>query len=88
MNKNNNNSENNNSDDRNLDDREEINNFFNNISEEMKVQMNLLKYYEGTGKAIGSLYLGMKDLIGEELAIGFTETFISSYVYNLFNMGK
>lgn len=59
--------------------------FLNNISEELQAKMRMLQSYNNIGEMVGSYYMGLVDIVGEELAIKFTETFISSYVYNLFN---
>ena len=60
-------------------------NFINNISEELQAEMKMLQSYNNMGKMIGSFYMGLLDSVGEDLAIEFTEIFISNYVYNLFN---
>ena len=74
-NDNNDNTENENSD--NMD-------FLNNISEELKAEMSLLKYYSGTGKMIGAFYSGLLEEVSIDLAIEFTKVFIETYVNNLF----
>jgi hypothetical protein len=62
--------------------------FLNNISEELKAEMNLLKYYSGTGKMIGAFYSGLLEEVSIDLAIEFTKVFIETYVNNLFRGQK
>jgi hypothetical protein len=64
------------------------NDFLNNISEELKAEMNLLKYYSGTGKMIGAFYSGLLEEVSMDLAIEFTKVFIETYVNNLFRGQK
>ena len=64
------------------------NDFLNNISEELKAEMNLLKYYSGTGKMIGAFYSGLLEEVNMDLAIEFTKVFIETYVNNLFRGQK
>ena len=72
----------------NNDIENENNDFLNNISEELKAEMNLLKYYSGTGKMIGAFYSGLLEEINMDLAIEFTKVFIETYVNNLFRGQK
>ena len=72
----------------NNDIENENNDFLNNISEELKAEMNLLKYYSGTGKMIGAFYSGLLEEINMDLAIEFTKVFIETYVNNLFKGQK
>jgi hypothetical protein len=62
--------------------------FLNNISEELKAEMGLLKYYSGTGKMIGAFYSGLLEEVSMDLAIEFTKVFIETYVNNLFRGQK
>jgi hypothetical protein len=62
--------------------------FLNNISEELKAEMGLLKYYSGTGKMIGAFYSGLLEEGSIDLAIEFTKVFIETYVNNLFRGQK
>jgi hypothetical protein len=62
--------------------------FLNNISEELKAEMGLLKYYSGTGKMIGAFYSGLLEEVSIDLAIEFTKVFIETYVNNLFRGQK
>ncbi len=64
------------------------NDFLNNVSEELKAEMNLLKYYSGTGKMIGAFYSGLLEEVSMDLAIEFTKVFIETYVNNLFRGQK
>lgn len=59
--------------------------FLNNISEELQAKMRMLQSYNNIGEMVGSYYMGLVDIVGEELAKVLTETFIYSYVHNLFN---
>ena len=59
--------------------------FLNNISEELQAEMRMIQSYNNIGKMVGSFYSGLLDSVDFELATKLTETFISSYVYNLFN---
>ena len=69
------------------EDNNEFNNkdFLNNISEELQAEMRMLQSYNNIGKMVGSFYMGLVDSVDEDLAFAFTETFISGYIYNLFN---
>ena len=64
--------------------------FLNNISEELKAEMGLLKYYSGTGKMIGAFYSGLVEIeeVDINLAVKFTKIFIETYVNNLFRGQK
>lgn len=68
----------------------ELNNneFLNNVSEELKAEMGLLKYYSGTGKMVGAFYSGLLEEVSVDLAIEFTKIFIETYVNNLFKGQK
>lgn len=77
--------ENNNSSDHTENENNANKDFLNNISEELRAEMKMIQSYNNIGKMIGSFYMGLVDSVGEELATQFTETFISNYVYNLFN---
>lgn len=77
--------ENNNSSDHTENENNANKDFLNNISEELRAEMKMIQSYNNIGKMIGSFYMGLIDSVDEELAIEFTETFISSYVYHLFN---
>lgn len=59
--------------------------FLNNVSEELQAKMRMLQSYNNIGEMVGSYYMGLVDIVGEELAKVLTETFIYSYVHNLFN---
>ena len=72
------------------EDNNEFNNkdFLNNISEELQAEMRMLQSYNNIGKMVGSFYMGLVESIGIDsidLIVEFTETFISNYVYNLFD---
>lgn len=62
--------------------------FLNNISEELKAEMGLLKYYSGIGKMIGAFYYGLIEEVSMDLAIEFTKVFIKNYINNLFRGQK
>ena len=79
-----NNKRNNEFDNNNINKNFDQNDFLNNISEELKAEMNLLKYYSGTGKMIGAFYSGLLEEVSMDLAIEFTKTFIERYIDNLF----
>ena len=84
--KNNNENDNNNNNTNHTENENNANkDFLNNISEELRAEMKMIQSYNNIGKMVGSFYMGLVDSVGEELATQFTETFISSYVYNLFN---
>ena len=83
-----NNKRNNEFDNNNINKNFDQNDFLNNISEELKAEMNLLKYYSGTGKMIGAFYSGLLEEVSMDLAIEFTKVFIETYVNNLFRGQK
>jgi len=84
-NENNTNNEFNNKD---INKNSDQNDFLNNVSEELKAEMGLLKYYSGTGKMIGAFYSGLLEEVSIDLAIEFTKVFIETYVNNLFRGQK
>ena len=85
--------DNNDSDHTENEDNDNFNNdinkdFLNNISEELQAEMRMLQSYNNIGKMVGSFYMGLVESIGVDsidLIVEFTETFISNYVYNLFD---
>ena len=68
----------------NINKNSDQNDFLNNVSEELQAEMNLLKYYSGTGKMIGAFYSGLLEEVNMDMAIEFTRIFIENYVNNLF----
>lgn len=83
---NDNNDDNHDNNDNHTENENNINkDFLNNISEELRAEMKMIQSYNNIGKMVGSFYMGLVDSVGEDLAFAFTETFISNYVYNLFN---
>jgi len=89
-NDNNDNNENTENENNNINKDSNHNDFLNNVSEELKAEMGLLKYYSGTGKIIGAFYSGLVEIeeVGMDLAIEFTKVFIETYVNNLFRGQK